>query len=325
MVPAPETFDGTLADLFDRFIEPNLPTAAEVEAWHRRIVSHCEQPDTVFLLRQVRGLERGTMYSTSDGYRLVPTDNAPGWWMHFVTFNGIRDVDFIDAPTHFHEVPRRLPTTISAAGWHVAHMLNAKDRNTDWHTLSRRELVRRFVRNLHPCNLFYIPKSEWQRHGGDPHVIGFFASVYAWRYGAVWTEFLRLAEGEPPPGVPMLRYACRLKRATRPFGARVTIAADGDRISPYPPPGPPGLGDSLRRPDDTAANPPREGDRIQRSQRDFMRELARQFGRDENRVVHEYAASEERGEVQRGSNKRGMEALAYARRLWADGIKKGWL
>jgi hypothetical protein len=56
-----------------------------------------------------------------------------------------------------------------------------------------------------------------------------------------------------------------------------------------------------------------------------MRELARQFGRDENRVVHEYAASEERGEVQRGSNKRGMEALAYARRLWADGIKKGWL
>ena len=190
ITPAPEAFDGELADLYASVIEANLPAPAEVEYWHSRIVGHCRQSDSVFIVRHVAGTERGTIYTTAGGQRLKPSDNAPAWWLHFVAFNGIRDLHFDQMPTHMFEIGRHLPTSINDAGWHVAHILNAKDWNTDWKNWSRNELIKRFVRNIHPCNCFYVPKREWHRYGGDTGVIGFFASIYAERYSAVWSEFL---------------------------------------------------------------------------------------------------------------------------------------
>jgi len=55
-----------------------------------------------------------------------------------------------------------------------------------------------------------------------------------------------------------------------------------------------------------------------------MRELVRRFGADPERVVREYAAAEDRGEVRRGSNLRGTPSDSYARALYADGLRKGW-
>jgi hypothetical protein len=54
-----------------------------------------------------------------------------------------------------------------------------------------------------------------------------------------------------------------------------------------------------------------------------MRELVRRFGEDQDRVVREYAAMEDRGEVPRHRNQRGLSSADYARRLWADAMKKG--
>jgi hypothetical protein len=61
------------------------------------------------------------------------------------------------------------------------------------------------------------------------------------------------------------------------------------------------------------------------TQRDKMRELVQRFGRDEDRVVREYAAAERRGDVQRTRNVSGLTPEEYARALWADAMKKGWL
>lgn len=61
------------------------------------------------------------------------------------------------------------------------------------------------------------------------------------------------------------------------------------------------------------------------SQRDYMRELVRRFGPNEERVVREYAAAEERGEVERRSNSHRITAEQYARALWNDAVKKGWI
>jgi hypothetical protein len=41
-------------------------------------------------------------------------------------------------------------------------------------------------------------------------------------------------------------------------------------------------------------------------------------------VVREYAA-EARGEVKRKSNSHGITAEQYARALWNDAVKKGWI
>jgi hypothetical protein len=61
------------------------------------------------------------------------------------------------------------------------------------------------------------------------------------------------------------------------------------------------------------------------SQRDYMRELVGRFGHDEERVVREYAVAEKRGEVERKSNSHRITAEQYARALWNDAVKKGWL
>jgi hypothetical protein len=61
------------------------------------------------------------------------------------------------------------------------------------------------------------------------------------------------------------------------------------------------------------------------TQRDVMREIYRRLGRDHDRVVAAYASAERRGDVRRGSNTRGMDADEYARRLYRDGVTKGWL
>jgi len=64
---------------------------------------------------------------------------------------------------------------------------------------------------------------------------------------------------------------------------------------------------------------------MKRNQRDVMRELYRQQGGNEERVVRAYAAAEQRGEVRRDSNTHNVDALGYARALLRDGLRKGWL
>lgn len=61
------------------------------------------------------------------------------------------------------------------------------------------------------------------------------------------------------------------------------------------------------------------------TQRDVMRDLYRRLGGDETRVVAAYAAAERRGDVKRSSNVHDMDPEEYARRLYADGVAKGWI
>jgi hypothetical protein len=192
---SPLTFNGTLTELFESHILAVLPDVEEVEHIHRRLVTYINQADPSFLVRYVGGCERGEVYVTGSGARFKATDNSPAWWMHYLAFNRIRDFNLDDAPTHMFEAGRQMPGNINTAGWHVAHILNAKDRDVDWPGWARQELVRRFVRNLHPANCFYIPKPEWRGYGADPKVIGFFASRYRERYRSIWDEFVQLAEG----------------------------------------------------------------------------------------------------------------------------------
>lgn len=56
-----------------------------------------------------------------------------------------------------------------------------------------------------------------------------------------------------------------------------------------------------------------------------MREMVRHFGPDEERIVWEYAAAEERSEVERRSNSHRITAEQYAHALRNDAVKKGWI
>jgi hypothetical protein len=201
LLSSPVSFDGTLDDLAQAFILPNLPEPSVVTAFHRALVDYCGRKDALFLIRKVPRTERRTIYSTSDGTRFKSTDNAPSWWVHATLFQGwaIDEGAFGEVvtsmPAHIHDVARTCPPTASGAGWHIAHIFSVNDRRTEWERFTRLEVMRRFVRSVHPCNYFLLPTPEWQRWGSDARVIGYFASLYADRYADVWSDFLRLANG----------------------------------------------------------------------------------------------------------------------------------
>jgi len=198
---APEAFDGTLQALYEEAAAGILLESRIVEAFHQKLVSYLESADPLFLVRAVRGQQRGATTRNRHGWRLRATDNSPAWWIHaklFMERSAVLD-DFdrlIEAvPCHMFRI--RLRDSINAAGWHVAHIFDAKDRNTAFDEWDRREVVKRMVRNIHPCNYFFFPHAEWRRYGGDPVVISFFYEKFAVRYSSVWAEFLVLADAKP--------------------------------------------------------------------------------------------------------------------------------
>ena len=202
MIPAPTTYFGTLQDLATTYVLPNLIAPARVEQFHRSLVEYLNESDPVFLVRAVSTTERGQIYRTREGSLFKATDNAPAWWVHFALFHEIdlsasSFASVIETiPTHFFEVARQIPESVSSAGWHVAHIFSVKDRNVTHREWRKPDLVQRFVRNIHPCNYFFIPKTDWQRWGGDERIISYFANFFAQHYGTVWSEFASLAGGE---------------------------------------------------------------------------------------------------------------------------------
>lgn len=199
--PAPEAFSGTAGELLD-LMAPLLPSPETVARLHRAMVHHVEQDDPLFVLRAVRDLVRRETVRTAGGLRIRAGDNSPPWALHALAVRDMipEDTDLeaiLDSlPCHFHDVPRI--QHCNAAGWHLAHLIDVKDGETDWRRWDRRELTRRLVRNLHPCNAFFVPKTDWQRVGADPALHAAVAWHFRQRHRRVWAEFLSLAGGTAP-------------------------------------------------------------------------------------------------------------------------------
>ncbi|RYD75933.1 MAG: hypothetical protein EOP84_17555 [Verrucomicrobiaceae bacterium] len=60
-------------------------------------------------------------------------------------------------------------------------------------------------------------------------------------------------------------------------------------------------------------------------QRETMYRLFMALGGDKESTIRAYAEAEERGEVERKSNTHAWGSLTYARALWRDGVRNGWL
>lgn len=202
LISSPATFSGTLDELWDDYIEPNLPDPAVVADFHQALADYVAGPGRLLLVRRVGDMERRSDYITNDGARLRATDNAPAWWVHFALFQGCRVAPNAfghvveTVPTHLFDVARAMPTSASAAGWHIAHVFAVKDGRTDYHAWQREDAVARFIRNIHSCNHGLVPKPQWQRWGGDARVLGYFVARFAHRYDSVWDEFLQLAQAD---------------------------------------------------------------------------------------------------------------------------------
>ena len=242
---APTQFDGTLDELFERYIARNVLSAESVTDFHRRLVEYVGGADPLFLIRMIRDTERRQVYVTGDGTRFKATDNAPAWWIHSALFQRAR-FEAATFPTVIETIPAHLfdvsryTSTANASGWHFAHIFDVKDRNTDYRTWRRRDVIARFIRNVHPCNYFLVPKADWMRWGGDERVIGYFAALHAERYADVWKDFVALAQadvGRLTRTRGAIRYsiserAPQIVQSMQQTPTRPAAAMDGDERSP---------------------------------------------------------------------------------------------
>jgi hypothetical protein len=196
------TFEGTLEELY-AYAEPNLPTREAVAHYHALLRDYCAAIGALYIVRHVSETERGQIHTTQSGHRFLAGDNAPVWWMHCAAFNDIQFTleEFREIaptlPAHFYQVSKSLSNHINAAGWYVAHIFPAKNGDTYYPGWDKEELTWRTIRNIHPCNQFYVPKIAGAKLGEEPQVIAYFAARYQQRYASIWSEFLALADVVP--------------------------------------------------------------------------------------------------------------------------------
>lgn len=192
MIQAPKNTVQTIDELFENYISKiffeNL-----MERFHREFMKYYRNTDSVFLIRQVKTQGRGLVFRNSTGNLIKPTDNSPSQWIHFQLFYDRMD-EFIDfhelskkIPCHFHHV--KLKESVNKAGWHVAHLFSTKDYKTNVDEWDRDELLKLTLRNIHPCNYFYLPKTNQQKNDGDSNVIAYFYDKFKQKYSTIFEEF----------------------------------------------------------------------------------------------------------------------------------------
>lgn len=171
-----------------------------MEEFHKKVLNHFRKEDSVFLIRKVKNQQRGLIYRNDQGNLLKPTDNSPSWWLHYHLFhdklNEFSDFsEFIGSiPSHMFDI--KIKEHVSHAGWHVAHIFNTNDYKTNFSEWDENELLQRTLRNIHPCNYFYIPKSNWREYGSDCRVISYIYDKFKKKYSSIFSEFESIVNPE---------------------------------------------------------------------------------------------------------------------------------
>lgn len=193
MIQAPRNAIIPIDELFDKYIQKLLISEQEMECFHKSIVKHYKTDDPTYLIRQIKQQERGSVFRNDLENKIKPTDNSPSWWLHYNLYhNTMNDFSTFDEfydniPCHIFDI--KLKEHVSNAGWHVAHIFNAKDYKTNVDDWEQDELLKRTLRNIHPCNYFFLPKTNWQKNGNDNDVIAYFYDKFNQKYSSVFEEF----------------------------------------------------------------------------------------------------------------------------------------
>lgn len=194
MIPAPLEFTGPFSEFFEKYVWPNSPSTERVMEFDNFLRSYLNSENPIHVLRAVKTLERGVECRNKGGHRILPTDNSPVWWLHaFLRTNAALPADpekfFVTLPAHMFHLPRGVQY-LNKLGFHAAHLVNAKNGDTDWQSWSRKELVRRTLVNIHPLNMFLVAKDNWPKFGGHPQFVRWVTAQYLHRYGDTMRSFL---------------------------------------------------------------------------------------------------------------------------------------
>ncbi|MFD0978476.1 hypothetical protein [Tropicimonas aquimaris] len=198
----PAAYSGHFSAFFDRFVVPNLPPPDRVEAFDALLRNYLGSDDPLHVVRVAGDQVRGEVCFTDAGARILPTDNMPVWWIQAVLRSGEPLPEdsaalFERIPAHMFRAPRDREY-LNGAGYHAAHLIPAKNGQTDWRSWSREELRLRTLANVHPCNVTLVAKACWHRHGGRKDIIEWVVRRYAELYGGCCVRLFRDLGGDMP-------------------------------------------------------------------------------------------------------------------------------
>ena len=191
---APTQFSGQFRDFFYLHVSPNLPSKERVLEFDILLENYLSSSQPFHLIRKVASLERQKTFNTSEGHLLLASDNSPAWWLHAFLLSRLplpSDMGkFVrNIPRHMFDI--KLSNNLSKAGFHLAHLSNVKNRDTNWKDWNKEELERRMRLNIHPWNWCLIAKECWRIFGANEDIIGFIDQEYIERYGAPYVQWRR--------------------------------------------------------------------------------------------------------------------------------------
>jgi hypothetical protein len=194
-IPAvPRSWRGPLDSFLSQFIKPRLATRSRIEAWSRWVVKGATSGGVV-VVRAHGALARAETTHV-DGIEVRPSDLSPVWAVQQTMLHS-------DPPTEisFAEWARSLPVEhnvvrqcrmdlLNRAGFHTAHMFDV----AAYRTRSSRSLGNRMrdacLIELHPLNVFWVPKPRWQHWGAHTQVKAHFADLMRTYVPDAWQDFI---------------------------------------------------------------------------------------------------------------------------------------
>lgn len=207
---APMQWQGTARRLIDDVLKPHFLPAARIEAFQQMLVRRLDDAAPAFVLEAPKPDMRSRIgaekpYLTKHDDKVLFGDRAPATAV-FTYLQSVETVTpekmaalLIHLPHHVFDLDKftkwaTLTNNIASAGWMTAHVFPGSEAGDNWESLSREELRKRTVRNLHPLNMFIFPNlnKSGTVFADDPRFHALIAETYAKHYGALYDSFLQL-------------------------------------------------------------------------------------------------------------------------------------
>ncbi|MBX2988371.1 MAG: hypothetical protein KF802_10790 [Bdellovibrionaceae bacterium] len=217
---APTQWKGSARKLIDDILRPHFIPAANIEAWQSFLVRRLSEADPAYVvgsptpdLRSRWGHEKIQLTRGEDA-KVVFGDRADATavttYLLEKTSVSAENASalLLHLPHHVFDLDKftrwaALTNNVASAGWLTAHIFTPVLAGTDWESLSRDQLRKMTIRNLHPLNLFLFPNlnKSGAVFADDPRFHALMADTYSRHYASLWGGYLELT-GDSPSSLP---------------------------------------------------------------------------------------------------------------------------